>query len=116
MENKLWKNISCKYILKQLFSFLKVTKALKIIKSSEKIKARLDISLFHYQYCSFFVLFKKEKIERIEDILESSYLKIFPDDKKYELILKFIEAKTEVPFNAKTPIQSGRPLHLWNVD
>ena len=42
MENKLWKNISCKYILKQLFSFLKVTKALKIIKSSEKIKARLD--------------------------------------------------------------------------
>ena len=93
MENKLWKNISCKYILKRLFSFLKVTKALKIIKSSEKIKARLDISLFHYQYCSFFVLFKKEKIERIEDILESSYLKIFPDDKKYELILKFIEAK-----------------------
>ena len=93
MENKLWKNISCKYILKQLFSFLKVIKALKIIKSSEKIKARLDISLFHYQYCSFFVLFKKEKIERIEDILESSYLKIFPDDKKYELILKFIEAK-----------------------
>ena len=58
MENNLWEKISCKYILKKIFSCLKVTKALKIIKLSEKIKTRLDISLFHYQYYYHFVLFK----------------------------------------------------------
>ena len=93
MENNLWENIKSKYILKNIFSYLKVTKALKIIKPSEKIKARIDISLFHYKYCCFYVIFKKEKIEKIEDILESPNLKIFPDDTKYELIFKFIEAK-----------------------
>ena len=93
MENNLWEKISCKYILKKIFSCLKVTKALKIIKLSEKIKTRLDISLFHYQYYYFFVLFKKEKIEKIEDILESPNINIFPDKTKDELVLKFIESK-----------------------
>ena len=93
MENNLWEKISCKYILKKIFSCLKVTKALKIIKLSEKIKTRLDISLFHYQYYYFFVLFKKEKIEKIEDILESPNINIFPDKTKDDLVLKFIESK-----------------------
>ena len=93
MENILWEKISCKYILKQIFSYLKVIKALKIIKPSEKIRARLDISLYHYQQYNFFVSLKKVKIERIEDILESPTLKIFPEDTKNELILKYIKVK-----------------------
>ena len=93
MENYLWENILSKYILKKIFSYIKVTKALKIIKLSEKIKTRIDISLFPYQYCFFYSIFKKEKIEKIEDIIESPHLKMFPDDTKYELIFKFIEAK-----------------------
>ena len=85
--------ISCKYILKKIFSLIKVTKALNIIKLNKEIKEKLDISLFHYQYYYFFILFKAEKIETIDDIINSPYLKIFPENVKYELIIKYIEAK-----------------------
>ena len=91
MNSSLWEKISSKYLLKSIFSYLKVPTTLKIIKASKKIQNILDISLFHYQYYCFFGLFRILKIETTYDIINSSYLKIFPEDKKYELISKFIE-------------------------
>ena len=85
--------VSCKYILKKIFSLIKVTKALNIIKINKEIKEKLDISLFHYQYCYFFILFKTEKIETIDNMIDSPYLKKFPENVKNELIIKYIEAK-----------------------
>ena len=85
--------VSCKYILKKIFSLIKVTKALNIIKINKEIKEKLDISLFHYQYYYFFILFKTEKIETIDNMIDSPYLKKFPENVKNELIIKYIEAK-----------------------
>ena len=93
MSNNLWQNISCKYILKKVFSYIKVPRSLEIIKANKEIQDKLEISLYHYQYYYFFTLFKTEKIESINDILYSPYLKIFPENIKYELILKLIEVK-----------------------
>ena len=93
MNNSLWEEISSKYLLKCIFSYLRVPTTLKIIKISKKIRTILEISLFHYQYYYFFGLFRILKIETIYDIINSPYLKIFPEDTKYELICKFIEAR-----------------------
>jgi len=92
-KNSLWEKVSCKYILKKIFSLIKVPKALNLIKKNKEIKERLDITLYHYQYYYFFILFKDEKIETIDNIINSPYLKIFPENVKYELIIKYIEAK-----------------------
>ena len=85
--------ISSKYILKNIFSYLKVIKALKIIKSNKKIRTKLEIPLFFYQYYFFFSLFKAIKIESLDDILNSPYLEYFPKDAKYELLCKFVETR-----------------------
>ena len=85
MDNKsLWEEISSKYILKEIFSYLKLQKSLEIIKINKKLRNIYDISLFHYQSYYFFTLFKNVKIETISDILESSYIDIFPEDVKYD--------------------------------
>ena len=91
MEYCPWKNISSKYIFKKILSYLKIPKALNIIKINKKIKTNFDVILFHYQYCYFFSLFKTTKIETINDILDSPYLDSFPEDIRYDLILKLIE-------------------------
>ena len=89
----LWEEISSKYILKEIFSYLKLTKSLEIVKINKKLRNIYDISLFHYQSHYFFTLFKNVKIETINDILESSYIDIFPEDVKYELIWRLIEKR-----------------------
>ena len=89
----LWEEISSKYILKEIFSYLKLTKSLEIVKINKKLRNIYDISLFHYQSYYFFTLFKNVKIETINDILESSYIDIFPEDVKYELIWRLIEKR-----------------------
>jgi hypothetical protein len=50
MENNLIDKISSKYIIKNIFSYLKVQKALEILKPTKKLQKRLNISLFHYQF------------------------------------------------------------------
>ena len=92
-DGNLWEKVSSKYILKKIFSLMKVPKALNVIKLNKEIKEKLDITLFHYQYCYFCIFFKNEKIETIYDIINSPYLKIFPENVKYELIFKYIETK-----------------------
>ena len=94
MDNiNLWEGISSKYILKEIFSYLKLQKSLEIIKINKKLRNIYDISLFHYQSYYFFTLFKNVKIETISDILESPYIDIFPEDAKYELIWRLIEKR-----------------------
>lgn len=91
MDNYTWENLSCKYILKIIFSYLKVNKALNIIKPNNKMRNILDISLSHYQYYYFCSLYKAVKIESINDILSSPYLEFFPENERYEQVLKYIE-------------------------
>ena len=86
-----WENISCKHILKNIFSYLKVPKALKMINSNKKIRTTLEISLYHYQYYYFFILFKLIKVESINDILYSHYLNIVSEDVRYYLALNLIK-------------------------
>ena len=85
--------VSCKYILKKIFSLIKVTKALNIIKINKEIKEKLDISIFHYQYYNFFILFKAEKIETIDNMINSPYLTKFSENVRNELIIRYIETK-----------------------
>ena len=92
-DGNLWEKVSSKYILKKIFSLMKVPKALNVIKLNKEIKEKLDITLFHYQYYYFFILFKTEKIETIDNMIDSPYLKKFPENVKNELIIKYIEAK-----------------------
>ena len=91
MDYCLWENISCKYILKKIFSNIKVSRALEIIKANKRIRSNLDISLFHYQYYYFCTLFKLVNIESFNDILYSYYLQYFPEDIRYELALNLIK-------------------------
>ena len=56
MNNNLLLNISCKYILKKVFSYRKVKRALKILNINKGIQDKLEISLYHYQYYYFFIL------------------------------------------------------------
>ena len=91
MDYCLWESISCKYILKKIFAYLKASNALKIIKKNKKIKSVLEISLFHYQYYYCFILFKSVTIESIDDILYSYYLQIFPENVRYDLALNLIK-------------------------
>ena len=93
MDARLWESISSKYVLKEIFSYLKVIKALQILKTSKKLRNIYEIKLFHYQLCSFFAFFKNIKIESIKDILYSPYLEIYPEDVKYKLILKLMEKR-----------------------
>ena len=93
MEKNIWENISSKYLLKNVFSYLKVHLALKVIKKSKKIRETLEISLFHYQYYYFCILHKTIIIEKIGDILNSPYITKFPEKIRFELILKFIQSK-----------------------
>ena len=46
--------------------------------------------MFHYQYYYCFILFKAVKVESINDILHSHYLKSFPEDVRCNLPLKLI--------------------------
>lgn len=103
MEKSILENISSKYIFKNIFSFLKVQTSLKIIKVNKKLRNILEINLFHYQYYYFFILFKNVKIEKINDILDSSYFIFFPEDSKYELLWKLI---------VKRNLFSNENLHL----
>ena len=93
MNNNILKKINCGCVIKKIFSYIKVERSLKIIKPNKEIQNKIDISLFHYQYYYFFLLFKTEKIETIYDIIYSPYLKLFPKYIKYNLILKFIESR-----------------------
>ena len=86
-----WENISCKYILKKIFPYIKVSRALKIIKTNKRLRNKLDISLYHYQYYYFCTLFKTVNIESIKDILNSIYLQSFPEDIKLDLALNYIK-------------------------
>ena len=91
MDYCLLENISCKYILKKIFSYIKVSKALEIIKLNKRIRSNLEISLFHYQYYYFCTLFKSIKVESIDDILHSYYLQSFPLDVRYDLAFNYIK-------------------------
>ena len=57
MDARLWESISSKYVLKEIFSYLKEIKVLKILKISKKLRNIYEIKLFHYQLCSFFFFF-----------------------------------------------------------
>ena len=91
MNYYVWENISCKYILKKIFSNIKVSKALEIIKINKRIRSNLEISLFHYHYYYCCTLFKTVNIESINDILHSHYLQSFSEDVKYDLALNLIK-------------------------
>ena len=93
MDNHTWENISSKYIFKKILSYMKIPKALNIIKINKKIQANLDILLFHYQYCYFYILFKNTEIKSINDLLNSPYLEGFPEDVRYDLIFQLIEKR-----------------------
>ena len=93
MDISNWEMISSKYLLKYIFSYLKIPTTLKLIKRSQKIRTKLEITLFHYQYYCFFILFKNVKIETIDNILASPYLEKFPEEVKFELIMKLIETR-----------------------
>ena len=93
MDNHTWENISSKYIFKKILSYMKISKALNIIKINKKIQANFDILLFHYQYYYFYILFKNTEIKTINDILNSPYLEFFPEDVRYDLIFQFIEKR-----------------------
>ena len=93
MDNGTWENISCKYILKLIFSYLKVNKALNVIKLNNKMRNILDISLSHYKYYYFCSLYKTVKIETINDILSSPYFEYFPENVRYEQAFKCIEKR-----------------------
>ena len=93
MDNGTWENISCKYILKLIFSYLKVNKALNVIKLNNKMRNILDISLSHYKYYYFCSLYKTVKIETFNDILSSPYFEYFPENVRYEQALKYIEKR-----------------------
>ena len=93
MDKNLWEKISSKYLLKNVFSYLKVSLTLKLIKKNKKIGNTLEISLFHYQYYYYYILHKTITIEKIDDILNSPYITIFPEKIRFELILKFIQSK-----------------------
>ena len=93
MDNHIWENISSKYIFKKILSYMKIPKALNIIKINKKIQVNFDILLFHYQYYYFYILFKNTEIKTINDILNSPYLEFFPEDVRYDLIFQFIEKR-----------------------
>ena len=93
MDNHTWENISSKYIFKKILSYMKIPKALNIIKINKKIQVNFDILLFHYQYYYFYILFKNTEIKTINDILNSPYLEFFPEDVRYDLIFQFIEKR-----------------------
>lgn len=91
MDYSLWENISSKFILKKNFSYIKVSRALIIIKTNKRIRSNLEISLFHYHYYYCCTLFKTVNIESINDILYSHYLQSFPKDVRYDLALNLIK-------------------------
>ena len=90
MEKPLFEKISSKYIFKNIFSYIKVETSLKLLKTCKNIRKILGITLFHYQYYYFFILFKHVKIETLDDILNSPYIQMFPENTKNELICKLI--------------------------
>ena len=93
MEDNKLERISSKYIIRTLFSYLKVGKSLKIIKINKKLMERIDINSFHYQLYSLYSLFKDTKSDNINDILDSPYMELYPDDIKCEVIFRLMKKK-----------------------
>ena len=103
MDKCILENISSKYLIKKIFSYLKVPTTLKLIKVNKNLKKILEITNFHYAYYYLFNIFKNVQIEKIDDILNSSYIQIIPEDIKYEIILKLIE---------KLKLFFDEPIHI----
>ena len=57
MEDNIIGKISSKYIIKLIFSHIKVRKSLQIIKLNKNLMDRIDIKLSHYQLYNLFSLF-----------------------------------------------------------
>ena len=93
MEDNKLERISSKYLIRTLFSYLKIGKSLKIIKINKKLMERIDINLFHYQLYSLYSSFKYTKIDNINDILDSPYMALFPDNVKCEVIYRLMKKK-----------------------
>ena len=91
MEDKIIGKISSKYIIKLIFSHIKVRKSLQIIKLNKNLMDRIDIKLSHYQLYNLFSLFNQFKLNNINDILDFPYLHLFPDDVKCEAIYRYMK-------------------------
>ena len=91
MEDNIIGKISSKYIIKLIFSHIKVRKSLQIIKLNKNLMDRIDIKLSHYQLYNLFSLFNQFKLNNIYDILDFPYLHLFPDDVKCEAIYRYMK-------------------------
>ena len=91
MEDNIIGKISSKYIIKLIFSHIKVRKSLQIIKLNKNLMDRIDIKLSHYQLYNLFSLFNQFKLNNINDILDFPYLHLFPDDVKCEAIYRYMK-------------------------
>ena len=91
MEDNMLERISSKYIIRLLFSHIKIGKSLKIIKINKKLMERIDIKEFHYQLYSLYSSFKYSKIDNINDILNSPKMTLYPDDIKCEVIFRLMK-------------------------
>ena len=91
MEDNIIGKISSKYIIKLIFSHIKVRKSLQIIKLNKNLMDRIDIKLSHYQLYNLFSLFNQFKLNNIDDILDFPYLHLFPDDVICEAIYRYMK-------------------------
>ena len=90
MEENLLEKISCKYIIKSIFSYIKEIRALKIIKINKKLIEKCEIDISTYQTNSLYNLFKNTKINNIHDILNFPYLDFFPENIKNRIVSQII--------------------------
>ena len=111
--------ISSKYILKEIFSYIQLNKSLNIIKKSQKLQKVLDISLFTYQNI---FLFNKLKINY--DTLDYDKLFSFITDEfkikiDKNLFIKMIEEKKAkeaiMPIN-NLSINKNQELKISQID
>ena len=85
--------ISSKYVKKIIFSYLKLPILLKFLKPYKKLRKNLYITDFHYIYYFILIVFKNINIETLNDILNSPYILILPENERYEVIAKLIKKK-----------------------
>ena len=91
MEDSKLEKIKSKYVIRLIFSLIKTRKSLQIIKINKELMERIDINLFHYQlYCLYSIL-KSTEIYNFNDIIDSPYMKLFPENVKYEIIFRLMK-------------------------
>ena len=61
-----------KYILESIFSYLKFTKKLNIIKYNKKLQSKIDISLYSYQKNFFESIITPALLKNIEILLQNN--------------------------------------------